>query len=78
LFLPESRVIAECNIQKSKTSTNHGEIVAEGGCLAQKVVAFFFFEFQNLAQSPKLLRLHYPSSLKKISDDSCSLQSAEN
>jgi len=70
-------VIANVNIQKSKMSSKLGEIVAKGGCLAQKVVAFFF-ELQNLAQSPKLLRLHYPSSLKKISDDSCSLQSAEN
>jgi hypothetical protein len=78
LFILESRVIANVNIQKSKMTTIHGEIVANGGCLAQKVVAFFYFELQNLAQSPKLLRLHYPSSLKKISDDSCSLQSAEN
>ncbi len=42
LFILESRVIANVNIQKSKMSTIHGEIVANGGCLAQKVVAFFF------------------------------------
>ena len=57
LFILEIRVIAERNIQKSK-STNHGEIVAKGGCLAQKVVAFFFFEQEDRFASPKEVRLH--------------------
>ena len=71
-------MIGESTIQKSKMCSNRGEIVAKSGCLAQKVVAFFFFEQQGRVRSPNVLRLRYPFSLKKISDDSSSLQSEEN
>ena len=50
-------MIANVNIQKSNMSLNFGEIVAKRWCLAQKVVAFFFFEQQGRVASPKVLRV---------------------
>ena len=43
-------------------SSKLGEIVAKVGRLAQKVAAFLLSKQQNLARSPKLLRLHAPCS----------------